>query len=295
LFTYSVFGLTIASELECDGFLAGTGKPDVTLRYGIVPERLDAGAPQGVCYQALPGQFLLQIKTIARYLVSNGDQILVDIMPGADLAAVGLFLQGAAFSAMLYQRGFLPFHGSAIATPRGAVVIAGPSGYGKSTLAAEFRRRGYAVLADELCAARVGHEVELLPANPTVMLWADTLDHLELDKASLRPARANMEKYIVPLGSGFSCAPLRLHAVYSLDLTNLPQPALIPITGLRKLRFLAQACYRPNFAESLQLSEPFFAAIAEVAPRVRMAEARRPRAGFRLRELADLIEGDFSV
>ena len=206
-----------------------------------------------------------------------------------------LFLTGSVFGALLYQRGILPLHGSAIATPRGAVVFAGPSGSGKSTLAAEFRRRGYSILADELCAIRVGGCVELLPANPCLMLWADAIGALGLDRSVLRPARPELEKYIVPLGPAFSPEPIPLHAVYALESVNSCAAGPNPITGLKKIDLLAQNSYRPEFAEAMQLEAQSFANVAAVAPHVRMARIQRPRAGFRVAELADMIAGDFTA
>ena len=96
---------------------------------------------QGVLYQSAPRQFLLKISRVARYLVSDGNEIIVDPEPDADLSAIRLFLFGSAFGALLHQRGILPLHGSAIVTSRGAVVFAGVSGSGKSALACAFHRQ----------------------------------------------------------------------------------------------------------------------------------------------------------
>lgn len=48
--------------------------------------------------------------------------------------------------------GIEPFHGSAVLTSGGALVILGPSRAGKSSLAAAFERVGFPLLADDTCA-----------------------------------------------------------------------------------------------------------------------------------------------
>jgi hypothetical protein len=71
----------------------------------------------------------------------------------------------------------LPLHASAIETPHGAVSIAGEIGCGKSTLAAVFHRRGYRVLADDVCAVSlngVGQPI-VIPAYPQLNLCAGVL------------------------------------------------------------------------------------------------------------------------
>jgi hypothetical protein len=59
-----------------------------------------------------------------------------------------------------------PFHGSAVLTSRGALLILGPSGSGKSSLAAEFEHRGYPLLADDTCALQ--RDLRLWPGPAAV-------------------------------------------------------------------------------------------------------------------------------
>src|SRR6266566_3927655 len=103
-FSYVIFGLNICSDIQCNSLLPGRGDPDVHVRLGPVPEQLSHYSAEGVLYQASTRQFLLKINHIARYLVSNGSEIIVDPAPGAEMDAVRLFLFGSVFGAMLHQR-----------------------------------------------------------------------------------------------------------------------------------------------------------------------------------------------
>jgi hypothetical protein len=294
-YSYNAFGLRICSEIECEHLLPGIGQADVHINLGHVPDCLEDAAAQGVLYQSTPGKFLLNIDRVARYLVSDGSRILVHPAPDADFDAIRLFLLGTAFGALLHQRGILPLHGSAIVTSGGAVVFAGLSGCGKSTIAGAFHQRGYPVLADEICAVDTGDSLRVMPANPFLMLWADALREMGVDRLGLRPARSQIEKYILPLGDGFATQATPLRALYFVEATNSELSSPTPIKGLFKIEALARNTYRPHFVEHMNLEGNHIKQIATIARRIPVRRINRPRGPFRLGDLVDLLEGDFGA
>src|SRR5579872_2437348 len=156
-FQYCAYGLSIDSDIALPELAPGCGlELDVTIRAGSVPETLDQAYAVGVLYRAAPGRFLLNMPRIARYLASDGNAIVIERAAGADDADVRVFLLGSVFGALLHQRGVLPLHGSAVEAAPGAVLLLGASVSGKSTLGAEFQRRGYRVLADDICSVAPG-------------------------------------------------------------------------------------------------------------------------------------------
>ena len=94
---YRAYGLRIASSLSFPELISDeiNGAADVTVRRGRVPDALDDPAGKGVVYQANPNQFLLKLDQIGRFLVQNGDEILVDPAPGSLESDVRLFLLGS--------------------------------------------------------------------------------------------------------------------------------------------------------------------------------------------------------
>jgi hypothetical protein len=295
VFRYRAFGLRIASAIECPEFLSDsdTAAPEVRVIEGAVPESLEAPLARGVVYEAADDQLLLKLRGTARYLIQNGQEIVIQAEPGADPGAIRLFLYGSAFGALLYQRGLLPLHGSAVATPAGAVLFAGASGHGKSTLAGAMHRRGYQVLSDDVCAITCASGVPvLLPAYPRLMLWADAVAKLGLAGAGLTPARTKLEKYQLPVGQGFSGEGLPLRAVYLLNPTNAPRCSLEPVKGFNKIQELTDNTYRRQFMQGMRRSHVHFRHIGAVAQHARVARVERPDAAFQLEELADLIEQD---
>ncbi len=293
--TYRAFGLNISSELQCDGLEEHTGHADVFIRMGEVPEQLATVSQEGVLYQVNPSQLLLRVPGLAGCLVSNGSEIILDPVPGAQAGAVRSLLFGSAFGALLHQRSILALHASAILTSKGAVVFAGPSGSGKSTLAAAFHCRSFPVLADEISGITTTGELTLWPAYPSLMLWSDAVDRLKLFRRSLQPLRRELAKYFFPLEEGFAGRPAPVKAIYILEIPDSGEFRLTSLQGIRKIEALSRNIYRPAFARGMNLTRPHLRQIGEIARRVRVTSVTRPSGGFRIEELADLLANDFAA
>jgi hypothetical protein len=290
---YLSFGLRIRSEIECEQLLPGIGPAEVCIRVGEVPEFLPEPTFQGFLYQVAPGKLLLKITHVARYLISGGNEILVQPASGADLDEIRLFLLGSALGALLHQRGVLAIHASAVTTPHGAVAFAGLSGAGKSTLAGAFYRKGYVVLADEICAVDTAGCPRVMPAGPFLMLWADALKEMGFDGCERRAARPQLEKYILPLVDGGDAETCGLRVIYIIEPAHAELSPPIPVKGLPKIQILAQNTYRPHFVEHMNLDTEHFRRLATVAQHVPVRRVARPQGSFsQLNNLVELLEED---
>ena len=76
-FTYRAYGLNIASDIECPELIPDGGTPDVRVRFGRVPEQLANPSTQGMLYEVSADQFLLKPAHIARFLVTNGSDVII--------------------------------------------------------------------------------------------------------------------------------------------------------------------------------------------------------------------------
>jgi hypothetical protein len=71
-------------------------------------------------------------------------------------------------------------HCSAVASRDGALVFAGKTGQGKSTLAAALALRGFPLLSDDsLLLRRAGREIMAFPSYPSLRLWPEDTRHFE--------------------------------------------------------------------------------------------------------------------
>ena len=153
---------------------------DVTRRYAVVSPTLEGCIRRGALWQAAPGRFLLDVPSVARYLVEEGQRITIDAATFAHPLEIERFLRMTPLAALRYQRGSLAFHAAAVAGPSGAALIAGDSGTGKSALLANLMTRGWTMLADDIALADRDAEGRwwALPVYPEILLWRDTIDRL---------------------------------------------------------------------------------------------------------------------
>ncbi|HWZ95167.1 MAG TPA: hypothetical protein VNW30_08240 [Opitutaceae bacterium] len=284
---YRLHGFGLTSEFELPELVRdeqGGDAADVVLRVGRVPERLDAAREQGACYAAAPGEMLFWLPGVARFHVAAGREIVVDPQPGAAGETLRSLVLSSPLAALLLQRGLLPLHASAVATPKGAAVFAGSAGLGKSTLAAAWhRQRGLVPLSDDISALRVGENEPpaVLPGYPALRLWPDAHRALgvEADGPTLRPGVA---KKLVALAVSFPREPVPLAAVYILDQRELPPGAAAPgpFSGAEALAAILDVIYRPAFVRGMGLERRVFAQAAALARTARIAPWLRPPGRF---------------
>lgn len=295
-YLYSVYGLNIASYLPCPELLLGTGRPDVTICYGTVPESLANARSKGICYQATPNQFLLAVDGVGRYLICNGHKLIIERSPHAEDEAVRLFLLGSVLGALLQQRGVLVLHGSAIVVNGRAVVFLGHSGMGKSTLSAAFSKKGYSVASDDLCAVTCTETEKplLYPGFPQLKLWLDSCIKLGEDPRGLCRIRSKLEKYALPL-QGFYSNPLPLEKLYVLTTTNIQKFELITLNGPEKFMALVNHTYRRCYLRGMDRLNVHASQCAMVAKKNTVIRVNRPSESFLLDELVERLEGDLQL
>ena len=279
--TYSCFDFRLRSDIDLSELSAaenGDRRPIVQVRIGTVPGTLPGGGDPVGGLQAADGDALLAVPQTARYLVRGGTEIVVDPLPGASERNVRLFLLGSALGLLCHQRGLLPLHANAIVADNGAFAFAGPSGTGKSTLAAYFARAGYPVLCDDVCVINLDDSASPLawPGLPRLKLWGDASSAFGHDKTGLDPVIDGMDKYHVRLPAPIGPRPFPFRRLYLLRRTEPGEEA-----GIRRLRgsaameaIMAQT-YRGLYLPTLGLTARHFFQCASLASRIEVYAAAR--------------------
>jgi len=174
-FYYHAFGLDIDSELEIVQLQVGDADqadPDrkLILQLGEVEENT----------LSAPGLRRALVRTQFRYEVVNGRHVTIECLPGADRRNVTDMIAGRVMTSVIYQRGLLPLHASAVSIGGGIVALCGESGTGKSTLAAALGRNGHVVVSDDLLPvkASAGQIPRAWPGASRLKLSQGVLDYL---------------------------------------------------------------------------------------------------------------------
>lgn len=295
---YHAFNLLICSELPFPELLPSANLPPstsnshcITIKFGKVSHHgLNASISEGIYYQTTEHETWLNINKVARFLISNGTQITIDPIQDIDQDSLRLYILGSCMGALLMQRNLLILHGNAVKIDDYCVSFVGDSGAGKSTLSGAFFKRGYSILADDVCA--INAECFVLPSFPQIKLWLDAANYLNIETQSLRRIRPQIEKFAVPLDQQFHQDMLRLNIIYSLHTHDKDEFKFETISGGEKLQSLQINSYRRAYLIGLKKREDQFLHCSKLAKQVNVVKITRPGHGFKLNELVDLIEKD---
>jgi hypothetical protein len=286
---YRVYGLRIHTEIACPGLPPDPqpdAQPDVAIR--LLPPVSAAAQPlENGYYEVRPGAFRLLVKGVARYLVEEGSRISVEPFEGSSPDEVRLFLMGSVIGALLYQRGLFPLHGSAVETRWGAMIFVGAQGAGKSTLAAQFHRRGYRLLSDDVCAVapREG-AFEVLPAHSQFRLCADAYERLD----SPQDARFHVDKFVVPMNEGYCTDAAPLKAIHILADKPEGGPQFEVLRGFNRVQSLLENLYRPQFLKGQETQGDLMRLAAGIAQKADVVTVSRKRDPEAIDGLIDFLE-----
>jgi hypothetical protein len=143
--------------------------------------------------------------------------------------------------------GIEPLHGAAVARGDGSLLLLGPAGAGKSTLAAALERHGYAFMSDDACA--IDEHGRVLPGPPLAAHYAPPPTHRALapyePKVLATPERARViaarPARVVSLtasdGAEIRCESLTPSEAFREILGNVRAPSTLPALRVeRQLR-----------------------------------------------------------
>ena len=291
---YKAFGLSVQSEILLPELLSGHVKPEIFIFFGNISENLDNPSFSSVYFQVGQDKFLLKIDGVARYLIENGNKITIDRTEGGSDDEIRLFLLGSAFGALIHQRGMLPVHGSAIIFNNQAIIFSGVSGAGKSTLAAGLVKKGYKLLADDVCVVTLNDDgIPIVhPGYPQMKLWTDALEKLGHKTTQLRKIRSKLKKYALPMQIEFYNEPAELKKIYVITKKNTNGIELQQLKGIEKFNTLKNNTYRLNFLKGAVTISAHFKLIEAVSRQCSVKLVARPSKGFHLEELIQIIKDD---
>lgn len=290
---YHVFGLNIQCELPTASLfgmtLASHAFPDVEIRLAEVPHELENADYRDPFISFIPGRLLLKIKGVARYLIVDGKEITIEIEPEAKDGDVATFAFGSAIGALLYQRSILALHGSAVRTPKGAVLFSGEKGAGKSTSAAALSSRGWDFMSDDVCAIHIENGVSVLyPGLSRAKLTTESYSCVIGHEPDCPPISPILDKYGVSFITSRDPAPL--YAICTLGTTT-GSPYIEPISGgAERLSALSNHIYRPLFHQLIERPAQRFMQYTTVSSQAVALRVFRPLDFSKMDEFLQLLE-----
>lgn len=190
-----------------------------------------------------------------------------------------VFLLGTAFGVLLYQRGRIVLHASAVLVGGAAVLFCGKSGAGKSTIAAFLNERGYAHVTDDVCCIEFdaeGHPV-VLSDGRMLKLWLDAATAIDARERKGAAVRSMIDKFYVEPAFPLRVPAPPIAAIYALREQRAPleagieKPALLDATQI-----LRRGLYRGRLMATMGLSGTFLAKVMEIQRQAAVYYLTRP-------------------
>ena len=186
---YEIHGLVVESEIPLQAALAAAGaEPDYRVRVAPPvdcppeppPGRLLGGfGDDGFAYWVTedaraPSRWTIRYAGICQAALDRDARTLtVHGALGGEPGMLPVFLEGSLLAHVLAAEGLLALHASAVEWGGAALAIVGPSGWGKSTLAAVFCAAGARLVADDALRVDVsGSSATCFPGSRRLRLRA---------------------------------------------------------------------------------------------------------------------------
>ncbi len=256
------------------------------------PFSLEDAAIRTPLLDAGRGAAVLRIPGVAEYRVGSDGSVDARAVRGATPAEVACFANGPVEALKMLLSGSFPLRAAAVATTRGAVVICGPGGVGKSATAAAMALRGGSVISDQVVAIECGPEPRASGKDGPIALWPIIARELGLDVAEGAPVRPGLAKRAFHLGAvPVPPSPeVRLITILEID-GRLGHPVLTKVgDGRQRLHSLLSLQWHKRLIGPLGLQVPHFDWVSSVATRLPMVRVSRPRSPMTLSAVVDLIE-----
>ncbi len=288
---YKAFGLVWQSDfsirqwrnIECDETI-----PDVVIRLDEVSkDGLETIEDANRFWQAASGKLWLFFPGIARFLIENGNEIIVEPVHNNDDSVWGIYLLGSALGALLLQRRGLVLHANSFIKDGRAFLICGNSGLGKSSLNTELYARGYTVLSDDQSLIDSNDEVH--SGHQYLKLWQETIDYFQLGSQDKFPVREGLEKYYIPI-KPVTTGSYPLGGLYILEAKSGVQASISKITGSEKFGYIRDNIYRKRYLPGMGVNDVFMRRVFELSARVSVYRLHRPFQCNSIKSLCDLIE-----
>jgi hypothetical protein len=204
----------------------------------------------------------------------------------ATAATIETFLLGQVLSFVLLRRGKEPFHATVLERDGRAAGLMGPSGQGKSTLAAAMLARGWRMLTDDLL---VLEGLDALPGLPRIKLFPRSAGVLGLRG---RPIAEGSTKEVIPLPASSFCGdPTPLVQLYVLRTTPSTRCTIRKLTAKSALISLTANTFNSRVTDGDRLRQQFQQA-ARIAMSVPVSSISYPRTMKVLGSACEAIERD---
>lgn len=236
MFFYILYGMRIKSDLEFPQLVCCEACED----YDVLIERdekfqMEIHFKKDEAFRFGREYSWLNNKT-CQIEVFDGKRITYALTGGGWPQHLQTYILGYGFSMLALQRDKLPIHCSALSDGDGAILIAGESGAGKSTITNYLLQNGYRLMADDMALA----DGEIVyPAFPYQKLCRDAALDAGYDLDELIYIDEDKDKFLAPYKGEFSAEARRIKCFILLRVVNGENVVDTEVEGLGRFHIFA--------------------------------------------------------
>lgn len=310
---YKVFDLALSSIINlplnriktldrpCWSFDVIVGaKPPLLSKEWIVHTSLDDGTPW-MLWGRRGNTLLLRFPAMADFEVMPTQRCII-CHASADFpqdTIIHLLLDQVLPRVVAYDGG-LVLHASAVGFDQKALAFLGPTGFGKSTLAASLCKLGHALICDDGLYLKLhDQQVMAYPSYPGLRLWQDSAEMIAEQAVISGPVAHYTPKRRVSIGTRslpFSDDPVALSRVYVLAPAETAQEdiTLSPLSKRDAVLAMLSATFRLDLDDKQQ-NQRDFEAYLSIADQVSFFQLKYPHDFTMIEAVHKAILGTASI
>lgn len=276
MYKYDIYGLIIASEIKLYQLkqTENEKQEDVQIRYETVEEKIAQDIQKGIPSQMLPGKVWFH-NDVGCFIIKDGKEILVDACETATEEDVASFLLGYGISFLFMQREVPALHCSALEMHEQAIVIAGNSGAGKSTIALALLKKGYKYLADDIAMIDIQKDFLINPGFPQQKVCRNVAESMQ--EKALFYINEKKDKFAYNNIEDFCTTPRKLTTMFVLEVCDREELSIQRLTGLDKWNQVINHLFLREAYEAFGLPGSERTRCLQIAGNIEMYAIYRPR------------------
>ncbi len=275
---YFANGFSIESEIEIPELPFTDLEPNIFIRLGKTPEKIDNPIISRGLQQINENEYLLDIDHAARYWVKNKSEVIVEPYEGVQAEAVRIYILSSVMGVLLHKNDCLPIHSCCIKVNNKAFLVAGVSGAGKSTLSLGMHQKGYEILNDDISTVYFDENQQpyIYSGYKHIKLWAESLNRYGFDPNDFNRLRSEIEKYSFPISREDKIEKTPISAVFILNPGPHDEISTEEVSGLKAFDVLKFNTFRKQFVKPLKKEAIHFKLSTNLASKAKIIRVKRP-------------------
>jgi energy-coupling factor transporter ATP-binding protein EcfA2 len=295
MYSYILYGSTVSSDIQFPQLVKRVeyeNEPsDIVIQAGMIPD--DIKQQEGVCHYHIGEKRSWLVNSTTWLVIEDGSKVTYELRPKGNVNHLRTYILGFAMAMLYLQQGEMAIHCAAVSKEGEAILIAGESGSGKSTVTDTLLSIGYHLMADDMAVVRINQSgrAVVVPGFPYQKLCRDVITRKGCSTDDLIYIHEDKDKFLVPYKDEFYLEEKPLKAMFLLVLDpDVHEVMKEQLKGFDKFHALVDNLFLRHLLNSKKYEAKIGQICLQIASNVPIYLLRRPIGTNTLSELLTVIE-----